>query len=61
VEADHREIDGEVDNLNPLHRFLGIAGCVIGVSGAGKTALMAKVASEMYRRKEESVSVIIRF
>jgi WD40 repeat protein len=43
--------------------FDGIAACVVGVSGAGKTALMAKVASEVYQRLMvgSSVPVLIRF
>jgi ABC-type phosphate/phosphonate transport system ATPase subunit len=49
------------DPFNPVHHFVGIAVVVIGVSGAGKTALMSKVASEMYTRREGKSKVVIRF
>ena len=45
-------------------KYKGITASVIGVSGAGKTALMAKVASEIYLWSEQrhaSIPVLIRF
>ena len=60
IETPHREVEEELDPLNPVHRFLGVCAAVVGVSGAGKTALMAKVASEVFSRQPESV-VIVRF
>jgi WD40 repeat protein len=51
---------------NPMSRegklsddFDGITACVVGVSGAGKTALMAKVASMMYKQHESQGSVMV--
>ena len=41
--------------------FVGLSGCVMGVSGAGKTALMAKVAHEIYQREDNQNPVLIRF
>ena len=42
-------------------RHAGICVYLVGVSGAGKTALMAKVASEMFSRCGDRFPVLIRF
>lgn len=50
---------GTVDSTSPL---AGITLCLIGNSGCGKTALMAKAASEVYRlQPDKERPVIIRF
>jgi hypothetical protein len=61
IEAPNRTLKDGVTEFDPLHHFLGIAVSIIGVSGAGKTALMCKVASEIYKRKGGERRVIIRF
>jgi WD40 repeat protein len=58
---ENRQIDEDFNPINKVHRFLGVCVSVIGVSGAGKTALMAKVASEYFKIKPEQSIVIIRF
>jgi hypothetical protein len=42
-------------------KFAGISVYIVGVSGAGKTALMAKVADEIFKNKVGEAKVIIRF
>ena len=51
----------KVVTSNPLD---GISMCVIGASGAGKTALMAKIAESLFKSNQEkssSVPIIVRF
>ena len=56
VEAPNRSLENESNT-----QFDNIAVSIIGVSGAGKTALMSKVASEMYKRTGGTRKIIIRF
>ena len=41
--------------------FSGISSAVVGVSGAGKTALMAKLAHLSYEKRTNNTPVLIRF
>ena len=61
IQAPHREVEGNLDPFNPIHQFLGICVSIVGASGAGKTALMAKVASETFLQKSDDAVVVIRF
>ncbi|RYH15655.1 NACHT domain-containing protein [archaeon] len=67
VNQPHR---GQSKQGSDLSEYMGISACVIGISGSGKTALMAKVASEMYKQQQSNrlqdqptlfTPIIIRF